>query len=524
MSLVDSPFADRLYTNYAPSDAEISEICALLVDPVGELARVDAQIEEMEIMLSQLKEKRAMLKTPIDAHRALMSPIRRIPRDVLSEIFFSCLPSVHNALIDPAEAPLLLGRICRHWRSVSYSTPSIWSSIHIPSFNYRNIPPIVETMLEGLVEAWLQRSAACSLSVSFSDTVVSYDSDMETHPIISQLLKASLRLRHLALAGDAQLFRPLLRLGPEYLPLLRSIRVQTIASALADGHPDAMKVLQIPTLEDVSLYISEAVDPLSLPLRWSQLTGLSLSCYPEWTAQGRVGGLDAGGIFDVLRRCPNLVQCQLRVSKILDPELTRDRSSITLPHLQSLTLGGQCEALGEYISCLAVPKLRHLQIGHVSSELFSDAPIPDSSLGADIDPDSLTASDFLEVLRHFPMISRLRLSSIPYHYEPMRVDSAFLERFYQARDILCPMLTHFAATAPCVGFSDTAALAFVRARMALPSPLQQFRVYFGRSMEVDIMPDLQSFISDGLQVELMYSSPTWKFDAREGMFDASVPL
>ncbi|KAF7364864.1 hypothetical protein MVEN_00356700 [Mycena venus] len=119
MSLADSPF-----------------IRALLVDPADELAKLDAQIEEIEITLSQLKEKRTLLKAPIDAHRALISPMRHVPLDVLQEIFFPCLPTEHNALIDPAEAPLLLGRICRHWRSVSYSTPMLWSSIHIPSLHY----------------------------------------------------------------------------------------------------------------------------------------------------------------------------------------------------------------------------------------------------------------------------------------------------------------------------------------------------------------------------------------------------
>jgi hypothetical protein len=68
----------------------------------------------MEIALGQLKELRASHKTPIDAHRVLISSLRRIPQDILLAIF----PSEHNTLIDPAEAPLLLGRICRHWRDV----------------------------------------------------------------------------------------------------------------------------------------------------------------------------------------------------------------------------------------------------------------------------------------------------------------------------------------------------------------------------------------------------------------------
>ncbi|KAJ7080540.1 hypothetical protein C8R44DRAFT_653552, partial [Mycena epipterygia] len=118
----DSPFADKLHTNYLPTESEISGIRNLLVVPAAELARVDAQINE-------LMAKRESLKTAIDAHNAhnaLISPLRRVPQDVLQEIFLACLPTAHNAVIDPGEAPLLLGRICSHWRSLAWSTPRIW--------------------------------------------------------------------------------------------------------------------------------------------------------------------------------------------------------------------------------------------------------------------------------------------------------------------------------------------------------------------------------------------------------------
>ncbi|KAJ7080515.1 hypothetical protein C8R44DRAFT_653554 [Mycena epipterygia] len=111
----DSPFADKLHTNYVPTDSQISEIDHLLLEPTAELTRVDAQIDEQEVVITKLKAERAVLEAAIDVHRALTMPIRRIPRDIILEIFFSCLPTAHlNALIDPREAPLLLGHICRH--------------------------------------------------------------------------------------------------------------------------------------------------------------------------------------------------------------------------------------------------------------------------------------------------------------------------------------------------------------------------------------------------------------------------
>jgi hypothetical protein len=92
-----SPFTDKL----VPTEAEIKDIRALLMDPI-EQARIQAQIDEMEVIVGQLKAKHSSLKTVIDAHEALISPVRRAPDDVLREIFFACLATAHNALMDPS--------------------------------------------------------------------------------------------------------------------------------------------------------------------------------------------------------------------------------------------------------------------------------------------------------------------------------------------------------------------------------------------------------------------------------------
>ncbi|KAF7363767.1 hypothetical protein MSAN_01034500 [Mycena sanguinolenta] len=306
MSLSNSPFTDRLNTNYIPSDSEILQIRALLVDPVEEVARVDAQIAEIELALSQLKEKRALLQTHIDAHKALVSPMRLVPHDILQEIFLSCLPQQHNALIDYDEAPLLLGRICRRWRSVAYSTPILWSSVHIPPLDYLSTPPNVLLGLERLVAAWLERSASCPLSVSLFD-VNRVDSTLGTHPLILQLVAVSRRLRCLKFSGDPELLDPLLRLGPEDVPLLKTILMRT-------GGTPRTNILQIPTLQELDLTMLSS-DPLSLPLPWSQLTSLRLGYFGSRSDRG----LDFNGALAVLRMCPNLKQCEIRITKSSEP-------------------------------------------------------------------------------------------------------------------------------------------------------------------------------------------------------------
>ena len=60
----------------------------------------------------------------------ILSPARRLPSDVLDEIFFHCLPTHHNPIMKYSESPLLLIRTCSSWRATALSS-QIWSKIHI---------------------------------------------------------------------------------------------------------------------------------------------------------------------------------------------------------------------------------------------------------------------------------------------------------------------------------------------------------------------------------------------------------
>ncbi|KAF7350902.1 hypothetical protein MSAN_01652300 [Mycena sanguinolenta] len=509
MSLSESPFTNRLNTNYVPSDSEILEIRSLLVGPKEEIARIDARIEELESTLAQLREQRALLQSPIDAHSALISPVRLIPQDVLLEIFFSCLPSEHNALIDPTKAPLLLGRICRHWRSVAYSVPMLWiiASRHRTFF----------LELERIVEAWLERSAPCPLSVSLYDfTNRAGDSNpnlgkpfLEKHPLVPQLLAVSRRLRCLALDGDAKLLHPLLKLGEQDVPLLKRIRM----NAPWDQLPST-NIFEIPTIEELTLMITVPDDPLSLPLRWSQLTNLRLECECDDPTEG----LDFDGALDLLRKCPNLEQCEIRVTKYSDDSgLTRNSSPIILLRLHTLAFTGYIFHLHKWVLDLVAPNLRSMKVGDVRLDGDDSARSIPGYLSAHLEPNRFTSASLLEFLQSLPKISHLRLSSY-IHPPPPVLDDAFVALFSPPHN-LCPTLIDINFSVNSAGFTDAAALNFIKGRMAMPTPLQRFRAEFKRPMELDIMPELQSFISDGLQVAIKYPPQQWVFRAQEGLDD-----
>ncbi|KAF8213658.1 hypothetical protein K438DRAFT_1547607, partial [Mycena galopus ATCC 62051] len=125
-----SPFLLRLGTNYCPTDDEVVDIKDFLVEPTLRLKELGDKIAELQQTIDKLAEERDGIRTYVEAHKALISPVRRLPLDIMQEIFIACLPTHRNCVMSASEAPVLLGRICSSWRALSLSTPRLWASLH----------------------------------------------------------------------------------------------------------------------------------------------------------------------------------------------------------------------------------------------------------------------------------------------------------------------------------------------------------------------------------------------------------
>ena len=72
---------------------------------------------------------------------AVLSPIHQLPPEVLAKIFLYA--SDGSSVVWPrrngdVEMPLLLGRICNYWRTITHSSPLLWSNLRL------NIPRDLE--------------------------------------------------------------------------------------------------------------------------------------------------------------------------------------------------------------------------------------------------------------------------------------------------------------------------------------------------------------------------------------------
>ncbi|KAJ7683132.1 hypothetical protein B0H17DRAFT_942197, partial [Mycena rosella] len=117
-------------SNTPPQDAELVFIRAVVSKTGARLADVEKEISGLRRRLQQLEEERASLSKYQAQNNAVFSPLRRMPPEVLAEIFSWTLPSLFEATnrpkFDTKHSPWVLTHISSRWRAVALSTPSLW--------------------------------------------------------------------------------------------------------------------------------------------------------------------------------------------------------------------------------------------------------------------------------------------------------------------------------------------------------------------------------------------------------------
>jgi len=506
---IDSPYASHLHTNYTPTESEILQIKQLLTEPLKRLSSLDAEIEKVQSILDGLRDKHRALSDEIEAHRALISPIRQLPLDVLGEIFVHCLPEGRNAVMSSEEAPILLGRICSAWRSITLSTPRLWATLHIPTPTQVNKTgqgpaqpdPTFIAKMERRREAaweWISRSGESPISISICTPTHVYYPPLQTSNIntfeaaIAQILPSSHRWKKVEIRAAEDSFTRLQQLAEDDVPLLESLVIASgslthawdpIASNPVGRWTEFSGLLSARKLRKLSLsYFKE--DLLSLPVRWSQLTHLNL----DLDGSGHLGGfptrLRYSDVIKVLRRCPLLMSCGLslectRFDIIQQPdhdEVPLTEYTLTLPLLENLLLNLSGRWDESNLKHLNLPKLRLLEIKFQETFSGSHAGQPslidflsrngDSVKQLFIDISSLTRDELIDFLKSVPLLTHLHISNFSRSFSV--IDDDVIDLLTPSGEnfgCLCPMLEQFQCNrGNCGSFSEAQLLSMVQKR------------------------------------------------------------
>ncbi|KAJ6580866.1 hypothetical protein B0H19DRAFT_844203, partial [Mycena capillaripes] len=124
-----------LNRNEPPEDSEVLFIRSVISETNTRLRLLDEKIVKLQNTLNQLEEDPRSLLRYRMRNSEILSPLRRMPSEVLSEIFSWISPSLRTELarrrFDVEDSPWVLTHISSRWRAVSISTPSLWSRIAI---------------------------------------------------------------------------------------------------------------------------------------------------------------------------------------------------------------------------------------------------------------------------------------------------------------------------------------------------------------------------------------------------------
>ncbi|KAJ6502229.1 hypothetical protein C8R45DRAFT_862027 [Mycena sanguinolenta] len=139
----------------------------LLLEKTAHLAKLNAQAPRRRSGKKLSRQLRAELdytRAFIKFHRALISPWRRLPVEILSEIFLFTL-KVRGGdrnrddlypWVDDRRGTLLLCQICSTWRAVALQTPALWNTLSFQSYWAFRRPL-------DWVSTWLDRSRSSPL-------------------------------------------------------------------------------------------------------------------------------------------------------------------------------------------------------------------------------------------------------------------------------------------------------------------------------------------------------------------------
>ncbi|KAF7290380.1 F-box domain-containing protein [Mycena chlorophos] len=287
-----STFSSKLGTNYCPTEDDITAIHSILEEPITQLRHLDAKIADLQRSIDALIVERDAVASFVESHQQLLSPIRRVPPELLQEIFIACLPSTDLAAMSASEAPLLLTGVCSRWRDIATATPRLYSHFHVycalpgqddhyPDTRKQAFAWRLDTM-----KLWITRSHPLPLSISFScsqsgQTTVQ---NWVAYPFFIALIDAAARWREIAFHGPEHLLNlpEFVGLKAEDVPLLRRLVLDPFAYDWPPPiHWNTAAVLGAPQLRSLRIESSRLVSPITLPIHWSTLTDLTLRD-PSW--------------------------------------------------------------------------------------------------------------------------------------------------------------------------------------------------------------------------------------------------
>ncbi|KAF9067479.1 hypothetical protein BDP27DRAFT_1267445 [Rhodocollybia butyracea] len=400
---------------------------------LNEIATIKARISEAQEQLNTLENPMnkdgavnldsTSLKDRKNAEIAslqnILSPIRRMPPEIVSEIFMIYCSMYHRnygGLHQATRTRIILTSVCAAWRNAAVATPELWSELKVYREGYRRTNPADSD----IVTQWLSRSGDLPLHLNIS-LRMGYMGN-----ISEAFLAFSHRIHSLEVCLPMKHFEPFLHLPKSSFPSLEKLILDFrhrdpfyFSEELESQYPSGIEIFsdshQLKYVKFDEDGFSSVLENIKLP----QDTVTSLMVSATYCYRSQFPSV----YFDTVRSMNQLVHCTIDFPAQRF-ELSDTRQPIILPFLQSLTLSTGWDVDTGYdaafFRCLYAPLLKDLHLVHESlnhMELVKElkrfharSAVSLSSLHlSSFYGDAISGKDIIPLVAVFPSIHTLRV-------------------------------------------------------------------------------------------------------------------
>ncbi|KAF8217693.1 hypothetical protein K438DRAFT_1925081 [Mycena galopus ATCC 62051] len=391
------------------------------------LEEYDEEIEKLQSILNRMVADRTVLQYHADACLSAASPIRRLPNEILLQIFkFSPFrpPTYENewdgqpdtGRIGSLGHLLRLAEVCASWRRLVMGTPALWRKIEMDFDELWTEEEIsgediadesadcLERMLQ-LARSALERSVVVPLQICIRD--------LAGGPVVQLLVRSSHRWQEAMIwtnyHGQHHAYTcSQLAVAKGNLPLLERLHIS--------GLPDGADFFEFaPRLTNLSLENPIPQDP---KLPWGQLRSLSYT------------GLSTPDDFDNLTSqlplCPQITNLSFH-GLCLDwtydlPALVSDVRSLAIGFLPDAAVIEESPTVISFLACITLRRARSLLLETDSGQnpvrwsqtaflaFAARSSLRDTLQALEISNIAISAEQLLECLSHLPCIEVLSVA------------------------------------------------------------------------------------------------------------------
>ncbi|ESK97756.1 hypothetical protein Moror_17382 [Moniliophthora roreri MCA 2997] len=332
-----------LRSTISPTDKLI--ITQVLLDAEKELKNYQVEISRLRTAILTLESKQEGVKRMMDKYRSLLSPIHRVPPEVLKNIFeYSCrINHLNMGSLPPA---MTLSAVCGRWRELVLNTPSLWSSISIDYLYWERGSC---EFLNRLTCRFMERSRTSPLTLNLEFCAFDFnEADDDAISTVEALVHNCSRWYDVTWcfrrqAMNNSMFAPI----RGHLPMLQYLDIRADEEGSDEDELSWGLFSECPSLHSVSLAIGNPLSD-SIDLPWQRIMSLTIDA----------GAANPDDILRVLSICPSIRRLELPSIYGFTIEPTVVRPS----QLESLSITAYKSEHLSLLPHLTTPRLSSIEI------------------------------------------------------------------------------------------------------------------------------------------------------------------